>query len=444
MLEHAAGRRLTVKHRDGITLLGKVICAGQACGAGANDGDRLGVVLIDRRHIAQRLIELLVGDEFLDIVDCHSVVHAIAGAFVLAGVRADTAADGGERVFALDDLQRVEVLALARLLDIALNGDVRRALSLAGARALLAGHDAGVTVFIKMILRPAGVAGDSPLRGLSFDGAEGVAHADGVHRAHLHAGSAGDALGRVDVRGVVRLHAVRRLEPAGVAEDAAVVAVAVADDGGLASALVIEDGMHASLALVAEQNFLGLLAADLAAASGADIVARLIANLDLGVLIRLDALIARERRGKTTFAVAGGIEIVLIEIRLDLLVACDGALRLHRLLDGDGTHDTLAHRHGHGLEGGGLGVLIVKRIRYGDVLAHERSGVLQDAGHPERELVFVLAVEILDVHDAGDGGGLELTVDLLDVLPAALAGHLGRRHPFLDAGHGADLGLTAV
>ena len=92
------------------------------------------------RHEARLRLQLLPGDELLHLVDRDGLIHVAAGADLLAEAGAHVAADGGEGVLLFDELQRLEILALAGLFQIALHGDVRGAVGLAGGGAGL-GHD---------------------------------------------------------------------------------------------------------------------------------------------------------------------------------------------------------------------------------------------------------------------------------------------------------------
>ena len=102
-----------------------------------DDGDLLcerNVALIEHlRHVALVGMQLLLCDEFLDLVDGNGAVHAAAGAGLFAAAVADVAADGGEGVLFFDELERIHVAAFGSHADIALNGNVCRQLLLQGA-----------------------------------------------------------------------------------------------------------------------------------------------------------------------------------------------------------------------------------------------------------------------------------------------------------------------
>ena len=114
--QHTAGDGVAVKDRDGISLVGEIIGAAHTGGAGADDRDFFGkgfAGLVE--HLGNKtggLIKIMVCDKALDFVDGDSLVHIAAGAFLLAALVADTAADSGEGILPLDQLKRLGVLPL--------------------------------------------------------------------------------------------------------------------------------------------------------------------------------------------------------------------------------------------------------------------------------------------------------------------------------------------
>ena len=106
--EHAARALILLEHDGLVALLGQVESAGQAGRTGTDDGDLLVEAAGARRghhrwDIAGRGIQIALGDKLLDLVDGHGLVHATAGAGILAAAIAHTAADSGQRVLALDE-----------------------------------------------------------------------------------------------------------------------------------------------------------------------------------------------------------------------------------------------------------------------------------------------------------------------------------------------------
>ena len=106
--EHAARALVFLKHDGLVALLGQIEGAGQAGRTGTDDGDLLvEAASARRRHhgrdITGRGVQIALGDELLDLVDGHGLVHTAAGAGVLTAAVAHTAADSGERVLALNE-----------------------------------------------------------------------------------------------------------------------------------------------------------------------------------------------------------------------------------------------------------------------------------------------------------------------------------------------------
>ena len=98
--EHAARALVLLEHDGLVALLGQVEGAGQTSRTGADDGD----LLIEaagarrghhRRDITGRGVQITLGDELLDLVDSHGLVHATAGAGVLTAAVAHATADSG-------------------------------------------------------------------------------------------------------------------------------------------------------------------------------------------------------------------------------------------------------------------------------------------------------------------------------------------------------------
>ena len=106
--EHAARALVLLEHDGLVALLGQVESAGQTGRAGTDNGDPLiEAASARRRHhgrdITGRGVQIALGDELLDLVDGHGLVHTAAGAGVLTAAVAHTAADSGERVLALNE-----------------------------------------------------------------------------------------------------------------------------------------------------------------------------------------------------------------------------------------------------------------------------------------------------------------------------------------------------
>ena len=105
--------------------------------AGADDGDLLGIGLAGLvqhgRDEPGLGVQIVVGDKALDLVDGNSLIQGAAGALGLADVVADSAADGGEGILLLDQLQGLGITTLGSQTQIALDGDMGRQAVLQGA-----------------------------------------------------------------------------------------------------------------------------------------------------------------------------------------------------------------------------------------------------------------------------------------------------------------------
>ena len=211
--QHAAGYRITVKNGDiRVAHLGQVVSAAHAGRTRSDDGNLLDIVCIGSLvtalfgDVAGLFAQLLLGDELLDLVDSDGAVELAAGAGVLAAAIADAAADRRERVILLDELESVKVSALACHLDVALNGDVRRAGCLTGSGAALVAVFLVVVfiVHIPHVLTPVVIIGQR-LLGIynrAVFSAELLAELCGACRTYLNALAAGNALFLIDVRTV--------------------------------------------------------------------------------------------------------------------------------------------------------------------------------------------------------------------------------------------------
>ena len=215
-------------------------------------------------------LHILLGDELFDLVDGQRLVDGAAGAGILAVLSADAAADGRERIILLDELERVGIAAVARHLDVALDGDVRRAGGLAGRRASRPGLDAAVLVaviLVPVILAPLGIVRQLVVRILdgAFLGAELLAEADSAGRAGLDALAAGHALLGVALGHVSGGGQVRRVEQLTGAQRVADADGTIADAEDLVLTVDVRDLVDIAAVLGLLENLHGLLIGDVAA-----------------------------------------------------------------------------------------------------------------------------------------------------------------------------------
>ena len=209
-------------------------------------------------------LKILLGDEFFDIVDSNGRVDVAARACVLACLVADAAADCRERVFFLYKLKRLGVSSLSGELNIALNGNVRRALCLAGRRAGLHDVGAGCAVIDVVALLIPGhflirliCVGD-----MRIGGAQLLAELYGVGLAVFNALAAGDALVLINLGDEVRAYAVGRAEQLCDAQRIAGTAAAVAYGVYAVKAERLVDLVNKAVILGALEHLVSLLLAD--------------------------------------------------------------------------------------------------------------------------------------------------------------------------------------
>ena len=132
--QHAAGHRQSLEHGGLVAELRELAGGGEACGAAADDRDRL--VVEDRQRLGQLARRAVVGDEALDAGDGDRVLDVAARALRLADVGADAAADARERVRLAGDPVGLLVAALGDQRHVAVRRGVHRAGGLARAPAL--------------------------------------------------------------------------------------------------------------------------------------------------------------------------------------------------------------------------------------------------------------------------------------------------------------------
>ena len=363
--EHAARALVLLEHDGLVALLGQVESAGQAGRTGTDDGDLLVEAAGTRRghhrwDIAGRGIQIALGDELLDLVDGHGLVHAAAGAGILAAAIAHTAADSGQRVLALDERQRLVIATLSRELQIALNGNMRGAGRLAGSGAGLMRLDA---VVVAVVGRPLGVV---PLGGIGqllarilghlsagLFAAELLAQLGGAGRTHLNAATAGHALVLLDLGDIGRARQVGRVEQLRGAQGVAHVDVAVADGEDLVLAVDVGDLVHKAVVLGLAQDVVNLVAGHVMATIGLDHVVGHIAHSDAPIGRVVGAALAHHATARAAAAGAGGIlTLVFVEPVLDMLNRHRGARGVDGLLDRNDMHadaGTTGRHHRRGL-----------------------------------------------------------------------------------------------
>src|SRR5208337_410728 len=112
-----------------VALLPELIGARKSGRARTHDGNSFRTV--GNARLRQLIVGTLVGDEALQRGEIHRIVHSRARASSGAGVRANPAADGGQRVVAQNDLERFLKAPLRDQSHITLSVLMNRACSLA-------------------------------------------------------------------------------------------------------------------------------------------------------------------------------------------------------------------------------------------------------------------------------------------------------------------------
>ena len=388
----------------------------------------------------------MVGDEALDLVDGDGLVHAAAGTLGLAALVADAAADGRERVFFLDELERVRVAALRGELQVALHGDVRGAGGL--ARGGAGGHDVLVVLAVVRVpgaLRAQGLGELDVVRLLCqvLGRAELLAELERIAGAGLHALAAGDALGLVHLGDVVGADRVARAVHQAHAQAEAGAGAAVADGRALARLFDVDHVVHEAVFLGALDNFERLLACDLLGAAGADVVLGALAHLDAHVLVEVAAAVADARARCAAGARGHGEAVVLVQIVRDALKFVHAGDALERALDRDDAHEAVAvGDHGAHVCREVAGVFLERaadlRMRFQQLLLVDHH--LEDAGCEDLHVIRVLA-ERLVVRAAEDAVVYEVVEQGLHLLHglADLPGQVGRSALLAQAGRDGDI-----
>ena len=391
-------------------------------------------------------MQVVVGDEALDLVDGDGLVHVAAGALGLAALVADAAADGRERVFFLDEFERVRVAALRGELQVALHGDVRRAGGL--ARGGAGGHDVLVVLAVVRVpraLRMQGLGELDVVRLLCqvLGRAELLAELERVAGAGLHALAAGDALGLVHLGNVVGADRVARAVHQAHAQAEAGAGAAVADGRALARLFDVDHVVHEAVFLGALDNFERLLACDLLGAAGADVVLGALAHLDAHILVEVAAAVADARARCAAGARGHGEAVVLVQIVRDALKFVHAGNALERALDRDDAHEAVAvGDHGAHVRREVAGVFLERaadlRMRVEQLLLVDHH--LEDAGREDLHVIRVLA-ERLVVRAAEDAVVHEVVEQGLHLLHglADLPGQVGRGALLAQASRDGDI-----
>ena len=398
--EHAA--RLLIALKDGglVALGGQVIGTGKTGRTAADNGNLLGPAFLHvgadvyLRHKTRCRMEVLFCNKFLYGVDGNSPVDGAARAGVFAAPVADAAAHRRERIFALDELQRLRVFALRSLLQVALDGNMGRAGRFTGRCPRLIAVDA---VFVPIVLRPFVLAPGLGIRKLMLGildgtvvGAELLAQFDGARRAVFHAAAAGDAVFRLDLRYIGAAAHIGRVKQLRGAQGIANLYITVADGKDFSFAVNVGYLVHKAVVFRLLEDGHGFVVGDVVAAAGLPEVVRHVAHADTPVPVVVCAafvqLFTAVPAAADTYA---QVSLILFEPVGDVFDIDRLVLHGNGFFYGNYVHansgaahghhggDFLQREEGHALEEHGKLWMLVHEL-------HVHVGVFCAAGHEHR------------------------------------------------------------
>ena len=199
--QHPAGHGILLKYGRRVPHLRQIKGTGESGGACAHNGDFFVKMALCRGNnllwdITGLFLQVQIGQEFLDLINCDRIIDPSSGTLALAPAVTDSSANGRQGVVLLDESQSLLIAPLRRHLQIALDGDMSWAGSLAGSGAgLMAVHPVVIpVVFIPHLLSPLMLRGKdlSRIADLcSIRPAELLSQLQGPCRTVLDAASAG-------------------------------------------------------------------------------------------------------------------------------------------------------------------------------------------------------------------------------------------------------------
>ena len=406
--EHAAEFLFLLEYGHGIPLEREVVGAGKPCGAGADDGNLflIGLAgLVD--HFGNEAVfglQILLGNEFFDIVDGNGRIDAPAGAGVLARFVADAAADGREGVLFLDELESLGIAALRGELYVALHRNMRRTLRL--ARRGAGGHGVGtvgavIGVVAFLIPRDLSVGfvgvGDVRIGETAL-----LAEADGICLAVFHALTAGDALVLIDTGDKVGADAVRRAEHLGDAQREARAAAAVADGGNVVKAGGLVHFVDEAVVLGALEDLVSLFLGNEAVLAVLGEADGVVVEIEAHILFKMTAALAHQAAGTAAGAGADGDRPRLIDQCGELVVGGFVRVVFNGAHNGHNAHEVYAvAEHGSQHTDADAGILLKARAELGVrvTLLTVGENALHDARYPDRVVVTEHAIADARAYD---------------------------------------------
>ena len=291
----------------------------------------------------------MIRDEPLHLINGYRLVHISSRALVLTAVIADPSADCRERIFLLDERQRVPISSLCRQPQISLHRDMRRTGGLAGRGSGLHHVLPVLTVIrVPVLFRPYTVPHLPVLRrNNGLGGTQLLAQLQRIARTIFHALAAGYALRLVDLCHVVGADhvpcAVHQTDP----QPKAGTGAAVADGRALPGLLDIRHVMHQPVVLCPFQDLIHLIPGDFPRPSGPDVMLRALSHLDAHILLQMPAAVVQGTPGRPAGARGYGKLVVFVDVIAQLVIIVRLGNILDRAFHRDDTHQPIAVWH-HG------------------------------------------------------------------------------------------------
>ena len=436
--EHTA--RLGVAVKDGdidIAHASQIVSAAQTGRACADDCDLLFIVDINGTA-AEKLgditliaLEILLGDELLDLIDCDSFVKCAAGAGIFTAAVADIAADGGEGVVLLDKLESVKISALFCKLDVALNCNVSGACGLAGCGAGLVAvlSVVGDIVEVPLVLAPLETVGEL-LLGIADStvlGAELLTELCSAGRADLNTLAAGNAVFTVDMGTVSGCGEVGSVEELAGTKSEADTDITVAQCENLVLTVDVGDLMDIAVVLCTLADLENFFLGNLVTLAGFCEVVCKVTYTDAAVVLHFAGALTGCTAGIAAGAVADGEVVIFVKPVGDMLNGHGFVAGIDCAFNRDDMHADAcaAGRYKVGLACEGQEGHLVEHLAELGVLLKlpvNHVGHLGDAGDEELDIVALLMLGILAciLDSTGDGSLLEQLLNMLGVFAAEL------------------------
>ena len=352
-------------------------------------------------------MELLLRNEFLDLINGNSLIHRAPRAGILAAPVADRAAHGREWIVLFDQLQCIQVTPLRRHLYVALHRQVRRARGLARRCAGLIAVDLRMVPVIRIpfVAPPLLRIRKKRFRVLDLAvlRAQLLAQFGRAHRTDFHALSAGHAFLFFHVGPVCGAGHIRRIEKLGRPESVADARRAVADGEDLLLAVDIGNLVHESVPLGPLQDLHHFVQVDIAALPCLHKIIRHVPDADAQIPFDLAAPLAAHPLLAAAGAGAHRVFVLVFPEPVgNVLHTRRLLLRRDRLLHRNDMHPDAGaarrHHRRHLLKGKPRHIFkkfCDNRMFFGLLLVHHHE--LRAAGHEHRKHILFMPVRIFPV-----------------------------------------------